>query len=134
MRKLTTTMFIALIIAGLIVMGNLPVMAANTTSTTESASFSNALNFLDGSYRLPGNTIHTFKYSLNRGHVDIVITGDGSTDLDLYVYDDGGRLVGSSDGNSDDEKVCLTIIRSSIFKVKVINRSSYANDYRIIVK
>ena len=96
MKKLAT------LIIALIVLGSLPPLAsANTNTTTETTTFNNMLN-LGGSYSIPGNSTHTFTRDVNRGHVDVLITGDGSTDLDLYVYI-GGRWL-KSDSNSDDEK------------------------------
>jgi hypothetical protein len=128
MKKLAT-MFIALI-----VLGSFPVFASgNTTMTTDNVNFINTLNYAGDEYRVRGNYKQTFNRFVNRGHVDILITGDGSTDLDLYVYA-GNTLIGSSDGSSDDEKVCLKISRSGNIRIVVINRGSYANDYQLILK
>lgn len=132
MKKLATTMFLAFIIVGLFLLGNLPASAASSTnSISESESITNFAGYGD-EFRLYGNYKQTFTRFVNRGHVDILISGDGSTDLDLYVY--VGDTVYKSDGNSDDEKVCLSIGRSGYIKIVVVNRGNSANDYQLIIK
>jgi hypothetical protein len=64
----------------------------------------------------------------------ISVSGDGDTDLDLYVYDSYGRLVGYDDGPSDDCLVRFYPLFTGKFTVKIVNRShSLANQYVIDV-
>lgn len=130
MKKITTIMFIALT-----VLGTLPIFAsANTNLTSEVANFMNASTLGGGYYRVFGKSTQDFTVYLYEGHTDVIISGDGSTDLDLFVYDgDGNRF--ASAGNSDDEKVCLSnIYRRGNFTIRVVNRGYYANDYQLIIK
>src|SRR2546421_7292389 len=63
---------------------------------------------------------------------EVAIVGDGDTDLDLYVYDENGNLIASSDGPSDREAVSWTPRWTGKFKIKVVNRSRLmANRYAI---
>jgi hypothetical protein len=130
MKKLTTALVLALFVSG-----SLPV-PANANSTVEAAGLINPAGYsatASDRYRIYGSGSHEFKRFVNRGHVDILVVGDGSTDLDLYVYIGGEREV--SDGNSDDEKVCLSsITRSGYITIKVVNRGGYANNYWLIIK
>jgi hypothetical protein len=63
--------------------------------------------------------------------VEIGVSGDGSTDLDLYVYDDAGRLVAKDDDRSDECRVNLVIYRKSVWTIKVVNRGRYYNEFDI---
>lgn len=121
----------ALIIA-LIVLGNLPILA-NTNSTAEVTSIISTANSSWCCYSISGKDTDQFNIFVNRGHVDVLIIGDGSSDLDLYVYI--GDTVYKSDGNSDDEKVCLgTITRSGNIRIRVVNRGWNSNEYQLILK
>lgn len=111
MKKFTRTLLVALAI---IISGNLPVLA------------------ITGTYHLHGGYEQTFDQFVNRGHVDIIISGDGSSDLDLYVW--VGDSLYKSESNSDDEKVCLSIRRSGNIRIKVVNRGYYANNYELKIK
>jgi hypothetical protein len=61
----------------------------------------------------------------------LVVSGDGSTDLDLYVYDQNGNLVASDDDNSDDCMVRFVPRWTGDFTIKVVNRGRYANRYTL---
>jgi hypothetical protein len=64
----------------------------------------------------------------------IVVSGDGDTDLDVYVYDTYGRLVGYDDGPSDDCLVRFYPLFTGKYTIEVVNRSrSLANQYVIEV-
>lgn len=130
MKKITTILFIALT-----VLGSLPIFAvANTNLTSEFSNLVNSSAIGSGYYRIYGKQTDEFTVFLYEGHTDILISGDGSTDLDLYVYDGEGNRRGSQ-SNSDDEKVCLNpIVRRGYFTIRVVNRGSYANDYRLTIK
>src|SRR4051794_16160831 len=47
--------------------------------------------------------------------VNIGVSGDGSTDLDLYVYDAFGRLIDKDDDGSDECRINLVVFRTSSF-------------------
>lgn len=62
---------------------------------------------------------------------EIAVSGDGSTDLDLYVYDGYGRLVGTDTDAGDDCDVRFVVIATGTFRVEVVNHGSVYNDYVI---
>jgi hypothetical protein len=59
------------------------------------------------------------------------LSGDGDTDLDLYVYDENGYLVAKDDDFSDDCLVRFTPRWTGSFTIRVVNRGPYANKYTI---
>ena len=61
----------------------------------------------------------------------LFVSGDGSTDLDLYVYDENGNLVAKDDDNSDECRVRFIPRWTGPFTVKVVNRGHYANRYTL---
>jgi len=72
--------------------------------------------------------------TVSEGPVTIALVGDGDTDLDLYVYDPLGRLVGYDDDSTDR---CLVRFYASLpgrYTVRVVNRSQFvANRYAIAI-
>ena len=61
----------------------------------------------------------------------IVVDGDRTTDLDLYVYDENGNLVAKDDDTTDYCVVSFTPRWTGKFTVRVVNRGSVYNQYRI---
>jgi hypothetical protein len=62
----------------------------------------------------------------------VAISGDGDTDLDLYVYDENGNLVASDLSTSDTAAVSWTPAWSGDFRIEVKNRGSVYNAYSIL--
>ena len=62
----------------------------------------------------------------------VALSGDGDTDLDLYVYDESGNLVASDDDELDDCYVSWAPRWTGRFTIKVVNRGYVANDYTIL--
>lgn len=61
----------------------------------------------------------------------ITVSGDGDTDLDLYVYDSNGKLVDSDDDYSDD---CLALWKppyTQTYTIKVKNRGNVYNNFTL---
>lgn len=86
-----------------------------------------------GSYRLPANSNHVFNLSFRAGQTaEVAIIGDGDTDLDLYVYDQNGNLIGSDADYTDNCYVSWTPRWTGNFKIKVINRGRVYNDYVLL--
>jgi len=59
----------------------------------------------------------------------VFVSGDGDTDLDLYVYDSSGNLVGKDDDYTDD---CLVMWRpryAETFTIHIRNRGNVYNQY-----
>jgi hypothetical protein len=63
-------------------------------------------------------------------NVDLNLSGDGTTDLDMYVYDGSGEIA-SSTRSGDNEAADIVIYRSGYFWVKVVNYGDVYNDYRL---
>ncbi len=61
----------------------------------------------------------------------VMISGDGDTDLDLFVYDENGNLVGSDTDGSDDCVVRLNPRWTGTFRIEVRNLGSVYNRYEI---
>ena len=61
----------------------------------------------------------------------LAISGDGDTDLDLFVYDQNGNLICSSNSSGDDE-ACRWYPRwTGPFVIRVRNLGSVYNEYRM---
>jgi hypothetical protein len=61
----------------------------------------------------------------------VTISGDGTSDLDLYVYDENGYLVASDDDGSDQCAVSFTPAYTGYFTVVVVNRGGVWNEYSL---
>jgi hypothetical protein len=64
-------------------------------------------------------------------NVYVSLSGDGTTDLDMYVLDGNLTPIESSTTYGDDEAVDLEIYQSGYFWVKVVNYGSVYNDYAV---
>lgn len=64
---------------------------------------------------------------------EVLVSGDGDTDLDLYVYDENGNLIVSDLGPTDDCIVSFTPRWTGPFRVKVKNRGNVYNQYTIVI-
>ena len=62
----------------------------------------------------------------------IAISGDGDTDLDLYVYDENGNLIASDLGSTDQAVVSFTPAWTGPFRIEVKNRGYVYNNYAIV--
>lgn len=62
---------------------------------------------------------------------EIAVSGDGDTDLDLYVYDSSGNLIESDDDLTDECYVSWTPRWTGTFRVEVVNRGSVYNSYSL---
>jgi hypothetical protein len=83
----------------------------------------------------PGAT-DVIRATIYVGHLaEVAVIGDGDTDLDLYVYDPAGRLVGYDDDPTDRCYVRFFPRMSGTYTIKVVNRSPYlSNEYVIAVR
>ena len=62
---------------------------------------------------------------------EVCVSGDGDTDLDLYVYDENGNLIGKDDDYSDDCVVRWYPKWTGSFIIKVVNRGAIYNNFTI---
>jgi hypothetical protein len=68
------------------------------------------------------------------GSSRVVVDGDGDTDLDCYVYDTFGNLLGKDDDGTD---YCIVDVwrgRSGTLRVHVVNLGSVYNRYELRVE
>lgn len=63
---------------------------------------------------------------------EIAVSGDGDTDLDLYVYDENGNLIVSDTDYTDDCYVRFCPRWTGRFRIKIVNRGGVYNNYAII--
>ncbi len=59
----------------------------------------------------------------------VVVIGDGDTDLDLYVYDENGNLIGSDTNGTDNCVVEWTPRWTGPFRVRTVNWGYVYNNY-----
>ena len=80
-----------------------------------------------------GNSTDTYQISFVAEYLaEILVSGDGDTDLDLYVYDSNGNLIASDTDYSDDCYVCWVPKWTGKFIVKIVNRGPLYNRYVIL--
>ena len=73
---------------------------------------------------------HTYRISFIADYLaEILVSGDGDTDLDLYVYDSNGNLIASDTDYTDDCYVSWVPQWTGSFIVKVVNRGRVYNRY-----
>jgi hypothetical protein len=82
--------------------------------------------------RAPANGSVTYTVDFVGGEpARINLRGDGDTDLDLYVYDENGNLVGSDVGPTDRATVAWSPRWTGPFTIRVVNLGNVYNEYRI---
>jgi len=80
---------------------------------------------------LPGST-DVYRVSFRAGETArVMVSGDGDTDLDLYVYDENGNLIESDEDYSDDCVVSWVPRWTGLFVIKIHNRGGVYNQYEI---
>ena len=63
----------------------------------------------------------------------VTVEGDGDTDLDLYIYDENNNLITKDDDNIDYCICTWTPKWTGTFKIKIVNRGSVYNRYRLMI-
>lgn len=85
-----------------------------------------------GFFRLEGRKDNVHKMSVKAGQaITVMINGDDSTDLDVWVYDTDGDLVGSGEGPSDQEEVHFTAEQTGTYTIRVSNKGQDINTYQL---
>jgi hypothetical protein len=85
--------------------------------------------------RVPAKGLDTHSFTFRRGaRVTITVRGDGDTDVDLFVYDENGRLVAKDDDLTDVCVVAFTPEETGRFRVEVKNLGNVYNEYRMEIR
>ncbi len=85
-----------------------------------------------GAHRVGAYASQTFSVCCNRGeYTQISVHGDGTTDLDLFVYDGYGRLVAQDTDSGDDCVATFFVTVGGNFRVVVRNFGGIYNDFTI---
>lgn len=85
-----------------------------------------------GTHRVDAYSSRSFNVECSGGEWTAVsVTGDGDTDLDLYVYDGRGVLIASDTDSSDRCSVLFYAIRGGTFRIVVRNYGDVYNEFRI---
>lgn len=80
-----------------------------------------------------GNSTDTYQISFIANVLaEILVSGDGDTDLDLYVYDSNGNLIAYDESYSDDCYVRWVPAWTGRFFIKIVNRGPVYNNYVIL--
>jgi hypothetical protein len=83
--------------------------------------------------RVYSNSSYTDYTTFNAQELaEILVIGDGDTDLDLYVYDANGNSIASDTGYTDNCYVSFTPKWTGTFKIVVKNRGEVYNDYLLL--
>lgn len=81
---------------------------------------------------VPGRMTHTYNLSFWAGqYASVAVSGDGDTDLDLYVYDELGNLIASDVDGTDQCVVSWLPIWTGNFRIEIHNLGHISNVYTI---
>lgn len=86
-----------------------------------------------GAFTVYGGCYNDFDVSFVKGYVaEVLVSGDGDTDLDLYVYDSNGNLIVSDTDYTDDCYVSWVPRWTGRYTIRVVNRGPVYNNYVIL--
>lgn len=109
-------------IFGLVLSGMVSISNAWVTGVGSKSGYTDVLRYDSDYYQ------YVFTGALQAG---VDVSGDGSTDLDVYVYDGSGNLVCQSISSGDDEYCDWTPLWTGTFTIQVKNRGAIYNHYYI---
>jgi len=88
-----------------------------------------------GVFKVQAYATDSFRYKFYASsRATVVVSGDGDTDLDLYIYDASGNLIVSDTDYSDDCVCTWTPAWTGAFTIKVKNRGNVYNHYTIVIE
>ena len=89
---------------------------------------------IDRFFRIPARSTQEWVVTLHGGErTGIVVSGDGTTDLDVYIYDYNGNLIVSDITYGDQCSFFVDVFYTSDFTIRVVNRGYVYNDYELFV-
>ena len=87
-----------------------------------------AIHGLKGIAKRNSNTHHNFLYK-GQETAKLIVIGDGSTDLDLYIFDETGREIAVDNDRSDNCIVRWLPSKDQQFKIEIVNLGARKNEY-----
>ena len=82
--------------------------------------------------RVLGKDVDSYKVKFwAKELAEVCVSGDGDTDLDLYVYDENGNLIESDTDYTDECAVRWVPAWTGTFIIKIVNRGALYNNYVI---
>lgn len=78
-----------------------------------------------------GTDYYTVKF-WGKELAEVLVSGDGDTDLDLYVYDENGNFITSDADYTDDCYVRFRPAWTGLFRLKIVNRGNVYNNYVLL--
>jgi hypothetical protein len=82
--------------------------------------------------KAPANNTLSYRLAFTAGRLaEIVVSGDGDTDLDLYVYDANGNLIAYDEDYSDDCYVSWVPSWTGAYSIVIANRGRVYNRFVI---
>jgi hypothetical protein len=86
-----------------------------------------------GRHSVQARSSDQFRLAFTGGRLaEILVSGDGDTDIDLYVYDANNNLIVSSEDYSDDCYVSWVPAWTGNYTIRVVNRGNVYNRYIIV--
>ena len=83
--------------------------------------------------RVNAGSTDVYNMSFRGGeNATVIVSGDGDTDLDLYVYDNNGNLIAYDNDGTDDCVVSFTPRWTGNFKIKIKNLGRVYNQYVLL--
>ena len=76
------------------------------------------------------HTVDVYHVAFRGGEIaEVALSGDGDTDIDLFIYDENGNLVAEDRDRSDDCLARWYVKRTGTYTVRVRNQGGVYNDY-----
>jgi hypothetical protein len=86
-----------------------------------------------GCYAVSAGCYNDFDVSFVKGYLaEVLVSGDGDTDLDLYIYDSNGNLITCDTDYTDDCYVRWVPAWTGRFTIRVVNRGGVYNNYVVV--
>lgn len=80
--------------------------------------------------RVKANDYDVYKLVFYGGEdAEVFVSGDGDTDLDLFIYDNNGNLIDSDTDYTDDCYASWHPIWTGTFLIKIVNHGNVYNNY-----
>ena len=108
-----------------------PALASVTMTTDTNDKIGPSIDLYD---KVLAGYTDTWTYTFRaNSEARVTVEGDGDTDLDLYIYDENNNLITKDDDNIDYCICTWTPKWTGTFKIKIVNRGSVYNRYRLMI-